>query len=56
MIGKSEGKGQLARPRHRWEGTKQDMSSSAPIQGPVASFCKYGNKPSGYIKLWGFLE
>jgi hypothetical protein len=30
-IGKSEGKGPLARPRHRWEGTKQDVNSSDPI-------------------------
>jgi hypothetical protein len=59
LVGKSEGKRPLGRPRRRWEditmnlreiGWRCEMNSSGSGQGPGANPCEYGNESSGPIK------
>jgi hypothetical protein len=64
LMGKSEGKRQLVRPRCRWEdNVKTDLGgigwggvvwygldSSDSGKGPVAGSCENGNEPSCSIK------
>jgi hypothetical protein len=60
LVGKSEGKRPLGRPRHRWEdGIRMDLGeiglggggcgldSTISGQGPVAGCCECGDEPSG---------
>ena len=66
LVGKSEGKRPLGRPRRRWEvnikmdlqkvgcGCGLDLTGSG--QGQVAGTCDCGNEPSGSIKCREFLD
>jgi hypothetical protein len=67
LVGKSEGKRPLGRPRRRWEvNIKMDLReigwigmywlNLAQYKGPVERCCKHGNKPSVFIKYWKILE
>jgi hypothetical protein len=57
LVGKTEGKKVLGKPRHRWEdGIRMDLKEIGwgfrvdpvgPGQEPVASCCEYGDEPSG---------
>jgi hypothetical protein len=65
-TGKTEGKGPLGIPRHRWEeniildlqevGWGYGLDYSGSGQGQVAVSCKCSNKSSGSIKLEKFLD
>jgi hypothetical protein len=58
LLGKTEGKRPLGRPRCRWvDNIKVDLreiewdglDSSGPGYGPVESSCEHGNESSGSI-------
>jgi hypothetical protein len=58
LVGRSEGKRPLGRPRRRWEDNiKLDLrdrwdklNSPDSEQCPVAGICEHGNEPPGSIK------
>jgi len=66
LVGKTEGKKPIGRPRRGWEdnikmelqevrcGHGRDQSGSG--QGQVACICECGNKPSGSIKCGEILD
>jgi hypothetical protein len=61
LVGKTEGKRPLGRPRHRWEDNiKMDLQEVGCEGmdwlriGKVASSCECGNEPSGSIKCGEF--
>jgi hypothetical protein len=65
LVGRSESKRSLARPRSRWENKiKIDLREIgidgknwiqlAQGEGPVAGSCEHGNEPSGSIKKAGY--
>jgi hypothetical protein len=65
LVGKTEGKRQLGRPRRRWEDNMEmdfqevicgawTVSSRLRI-GTVAGTCECGNEPSGSIRCEEFL-
>jgi hypothetical protein len=66
LVGKPEGKNSLGRIRRSWEdktildirqiGWGYGLDSSGTGQRPVAGSCEHGNKHSGSIKCWEFLE
>jgi hypothetical protein len=63
MVGKSERKNLLGRPRHRWvDNVKVDLKERYGLnlcgsgQGPVEGSCEQSNEPSGSIKCWELLE
>ena len=67
LVGKSEGKRPLGRPRHRWEDNiKMDLQEVvcgdmdwielAQDKGQMAITCECGNEPSGSIKCGEFLD
>jgi hypothetical protein len=57
LVGKTEGKRPLGRPRHRWEDNiKMDLQEVGSGQGKVAGTCEYGNELSGFIKCGEFLD
>jgi hypothetical protein len=65
LVGKSEGRRSLERPRRRWEDNiKMDLREvkwghgldrSGLGQGQVAGCCECGNEPSGSIKCGVFI-
>jgi hypothetical protein len=67
LVGKSEGRRPLGRPRRRWEDNIEmdllevgwgghGLNQSGSGQGHVAGSCEYGDEPSGSIKCGEFLE
>jgi hypothetical protein len=67
LVGKSEGKRQLGRPRRRWEGNiKMDLQvvecgamnwiELTQDMDRRRGTCKCGNEPSGFIKYGEFLD
>jgi hypothetical protein len=66
LVGKSEGRRPLERPRHRWEdnikmgtrkvGREHGLNRSGSGQGQVACCCECGNEPSDSIKCCEFLD
>ena len=65
LVGKSEGKRPLGRPRRRWEDNiKMDLQEVGGVEtgwswlriGQVAGTCEYGNELSGSIKCGEFLD
>jgi hypothetical protein len=67
LVGKSEGKRPLGRPRHRWVDDiqmdhKRDrmgwygLDRTGSGYGPVEGSFEHGDEPSGSIKHWEVLE
>jgi hypothetical protein len=65
LVGKSEGKGRMGRPRHRWEDNiKMDLqevgcgvwTGSSWLRIAGSRHLKCSNEPSGSIKLGEFLD
>jgi hypothetical protein len=65
LVGKSEGKKPLGRPRRGWiDNIKMDLREIGwhcmdwidLAQGPVEGSCEHGYEPSGSIHCWEFLE
>jgi hypothetical protein len=55
LVGKTEGKRPLGRPKRRWvDNIKMDLREIG--YGPVEDSCEHGNEPSGSIKRWEVLE
>jgi hypothetical protein len=63
LVGKSEGKRPLGKPRRRWMGNiKMDLGEirigwygldrSGLGYGPVEGSCEHGDEPSGSLKCW----
>jgi hypothetical protein len=56
LVGKSEGKRPMGRPRRRWvDNIKMDLREIG-WEGPVEGSCVHGIEPSGSIKCWDVLE
>jgi hypothetical protein len=68
LVGKPEGRGQLGRPRRKWEedNIKMDLQKVGcgiidwieltQDRESLASSCECGNEPSGSIKWGEFLD
>ena len=60
LVGKTEGKRPLGRPRHRWEGNiKMDLQEVGRGCGDwmeLVGTCEYGNELSGSTKCGEFLD
>jgi hypothetical protein len=65
LVGRSEGKRPLWRPRYRWvDNIRMDLGETGwcrldgcgSRQGPVEDSCEHGIEPSGSIKCWEVLN
>jgi hypothetical protein len=58
LVGKSEGKAQLDRPKPRWRDRTgyYGLDLSGSEQGPVEGSCDCEDEPLGSIKFWELLE
>jgi hypothetical protein len=62
LVGKPEGKRPLGRPKRRWvDNIKMDLREIGwdfmdLIDLALEGSCEHGNKPSGFILCWKFLE
>jgi hypothetical protein len=65
LVGKSEGKRPLGRPRRRWmDNIKIDLRRDGVVWtglmglriGRAEGSCEHGNGPSGSIKCWEVIE
>jgi hypothetical protein len=58
LVGYTEGKRPLGRPRHRWvDNIKMcGVDWCGSVYGQVVSSCECGNEPSGTIERWGTIE